>query len=124
LKNKKVLLQFFGILFLGLIPAFLLQYLWGKKDDELSLKFTYVFNLFFTLPFIVMISLFLEKLKKYIGFIFLGLGLLKIIAFLVYTKVNLIDVNRDNFLLFFVPYFVCIFAEVFVLSNYLNKTDF
>jgi hypothetical protein len=66
----------------------------------------------------------LEKIKRQIGFIFLGLGTLKIIVFLGYTKINAIDMNRDNFLLFFVPYFICIFAEVFVLSKYLNKADF
>ncbi len=124
MQNKKVLLQFFGILIIGLVPAYFIQMSWGNKVDGLNLGFTYIFNLIFTLPFVIIISLLLDKLKRNIGFIFLGIGLLKIIVFLTYTKLKGVDVNRDNFLMFFVPYFICVFAEVFVLSKYLNRADF
>lgn len=124
LKVSKILVQFIGILTLGLVPAFLVQNHFTETNQRLSLGFTYSFNLFFTLPFVLLIFVFINKLKRHIGFIFMGLGFVKITAFLVYTKWQEIDVNRDNFLMFFVPYFICLLAEIFVLSKYLNKADF
>lgn len=122
--NRKILFQFFCILILGLIPGFVIQNTFTKDNLDLNLIFTYSFNILFTIPFVILITFFLEKLKRQIGFIFLGLGFLKVILFLGYTKLNEIDINRQNFLIFFVPYFLCIFAEVFILSKYLNKAEF
>lgn len=124
MKTSTIITQFISILILCLIPAFIIQNYWTVADQDLSLLFTYTFNLVFTLPFVILIFIFINKFKSHIGFVFMGLGFIKITVFLIYIKWNGIDVNRDNFLMFFVPYFICLAAEIFVLSKYLNKADF
>lgn len=124
MKSKKLVIQFLTLLFVLLGIGFLIQNRWAETEQDLSLKFTYAFNLLFTLPIMLFIIMLIKYLKRYVGFIFLGLGIIKIFAFIIYTKNNEIDINRDNFLLFFIPYLICLFVEVFVLSRYLNKAKF
>lgn len=124
MQSKKFIVQFLVLLFGFLGIAYWIQNKWSKPDDDLSLFFTYGFNLAFTLPVILIIILLFEFLKRYIGFIFMLLGFLKILFFLTYVKVYGLEVNRDNFLLFFVPYGACLIVELLVLSRYLNKADF
>ncbi|NBC58672.1 MAG: hypothetical protein GVY05_10380 [Bacteroidetes bacterium] len=124
MKNSTVLFQFFGLLFILIVPAYFIQNMMGVEDDDLSLQFTYAFNLCFTVPFTVTVILFKNLIKQYIGFIFMGIGFVKITVFLVFSNLNDIDVSRDNFLLFFVPYVLCMVAEIFVLVRYLNRANF
>jgi hypothetical protein len=124
LKKSKLLILFFGILSIGLLPAYVFQKYLYTADQQLNPDITYIFNLLFTIPFISIIIFGIEKLKQHIGYIFLGIGILKILVFLIFIKLNAVEVSRDNFLLFFIPYVVCMIAEVFVLSKYLNNADF
>jgi hypothetical protein len=124
LKNSSIFFRFFGLLILLIIPAYLIQNNLTDEDENLRLQFTYVFNLLFTVPFVLLVIWLKNILKRYIGFIFMGLGFIKITVFLVYTKLNSIDVNRDNFLLFFIPYILCMIIEILVLVSYLNKAKF
>jgi len=109
---------------LGLVPAYFIQSNYSVANQSLSIEFTYGFNLFFTLPLVCLIFIFIQKLKRYVGYIIMGSGFVKITCFLVYTKWQDIDINKNNFLIFFVPYIICLSAEIFVLSKYLNKADF
>lgn len=124
MKNSTVLFQFFGLLIILIVPAYFIQNRFSEENSNLSLQFTYTFNLFFTIPFTVLIILFKKLIKAYIGFIFMGLGFIKITVFLTYSKFNGIDVSRDNVLLFFIPYVLCMIAEITVLVRYLNKAKF
>lgn len=124
MKNIPVLFQFFGLLVILIIPAYLIQNNLSEVDQDLSLQFTYMFNLFFTVPVTAGMILLKRKIKSYIGFIFMGLSFVKITVFLFYSKLNGIDINRDNFLLFFIPYILCMIAEISVLVRYLNKAKF
>ncbi|MGX1023418.1 hypothetical protein [Flavobacterium sp. CS20] len=124
MKNSSIFFRFFGLLILLIIPAYLIQNNLTDEDENLRLQFTYVFNLLFTVPFVLLVIWLKNILKRYIGFIFMGLGFIKITVFLVYTKLNSIDVNRDNFLLFFIPYILCMIIEILVLVSYLNKAKF
>jgi len=124
LNKLSIIFQFFGLLILLIVPAYFIQLNWSAEDRNLSLQFTYAFNLLFTVPFMLIVIWLKNILKSYIGFIFMGLGFVKITVFLVYTKLNSIDVNRDNFLIFFLPYIMCMLSEIFVLIRYLNKAKF
>lgn len=124
MQPNKTILQFLLLLIASSGIAFWLQNLWSEPNEHLSLTFTYSFNLIFTVPVLIIMILMFKSLKRYIGFIFLGLGFVKVVSFLIYTKINAIDINRDNFLLFFVPYMVCMFVEVLVLSRLLNRANF
>lgn len=124
MQPNKTILQFLLLLIASSGIAFWLQNLWSEPNEHLSLNFTYSFNLIFTVPVLIIMILMFKSLKRYIGFIFLGLGFIKVVSFLIYTKINAIDINRDNFLLFFVPYMVCMFVEVLVLSRLLNRANF
>ncbi len=124
MKNSSALIQFFGLLIIFIIPAYFIQNSLTDEDKNLSLKFTYGFNLLFTVPFTILIILLKKIIKAYIGYIFMSLGFIKITVFLIYTKLSAIDVNRDNFLLFFVPYFLCMLIEILMLIRYLNKAKF
>lgn len=124
MQPNKTILQFLLLLIASSGIAFWLQNLWSEPNEHLSLTFTYSFNLIFTVPVLIIMILMFKSLKRYIGFIFLGLGFIKVVSFLIYTKINAIDINRDNFLLFFVPYMVCMFVEVLVLSRLLNRANF
>lgn len=124
MQSNKTILQFLVMLIASSGITFWLQNLRSEPNEHLSLTFTYSFNLIFTIPVMIIMILMFKFLKRYIGFIFLGLGFIKVLSFLIYTKINAIDINRDNFLLFFVPYMVCIFVEVLVLSRLLNRANF
>lgn len=124
MQPNKTILQFLLLLIASSGIAFWLQNLWSEPNEHLSLNFTYSFNLIFTVPVLIIMILMFKSLKRYIGFIFLGLGFIKVVSFLIYTKINAIDINRDNFLFFIVPYMVCMFVEVLVLSRLLNRANF
>ena len=68
-----------------------------------------------------------EKLKNYIGFLFLAGSILKFIAFfiLIYPSYKADgDISKFEFAAFFIPYLICLVIETTSLVNWLNQATF
>lgn len=118
------------ILFLAfLLLAAYFFHIWIYKttlDDSAYtlINFSYLFNLFFTVGSLLITLVFFKKLKEKAGYIFLILSTTKILLFLIGYKIFEFDLEKSDFLHFFIPFFICLFFEVFYLSRILNRLDF
>tara|TARA_R100000789_G_C2955746_1_gene136423 strand:+ start:305 stop:697 length:393 start_codon:yes stop_codon:yes gene_type:complete len=88
------------------------------------INFSYVFNFLFTTTSLLITLVFFKKLKKQAGYIFLFLSTVKILLFLIGNKIFNFTLEKSDFLHFFIPFFICLFFEVFYLSRIFNRLDF
>jgi len=102
---------------MGIVTSFSLD-----RNLEI-INFSYVFNGIFTLLFVVGISVFSEKFKDQIGFIFMGGSLVKIGLFIGISKLNNMDIDKNVFLDFFVAYLLCLILEVYFVSRILKSVN-
>lgn len=76
---------------------------------------------------VVAIMFFLEKkYKDQLGFVFMATSFLKFLLFFLffYPGYNADGVvSKQEFLVFFIPYFIFLIFEITVLSRFLNKID-
>lgn len=121
------LLRFALILFLVtggvyVIHRFVLGAFGGSSDLEF-LHFSYKFNFGITLLFTSTIILISEKLKEQIGFIFLAEGMLKLGLLLYLSEILGFELNKSNFLVFFIPYVCGLLVELFFIMRILKDMD-
>lgn len=125
---KKKLL-FFGLkLGISLIIAFLLQsIIFNKLSVTYSfdlLLSSYIVNFFLAFIIVGTILLYVNKLKSYIGFLFMLGSFIKFGVFFIFFypifKENGI-ISSFEFSLFFIPYMICLLYETFSLTSILNK---
>jgi hypothetical protein len=125
---KKKLL-FFGLkLGISLIIAFLLQsIIFNKLSVTYSfdlLLSSYIVNFFLAFLIVGAILLYINKLKSYIGFLFMLGSFIKFGVFFIFFypifKENGI-ISSFEFSLFFIPYMICLLYETFSLTSILNK---
>ena len=83
-------------------------------------QFCYTFNLGLTFLFTTPIILFGKKFKDQIGFAFLAQGIVKIGLFLYFIHFAGFELNKGNFLVFFVPYLACLVVELFFVFRLLK----
>lgn len=122
------LLKFIGALFL-IIGALYSVHWWvlnsffpvQKYID--FLHFSYLFNVGTTLLFTTTLILGSKKVKEQTGFIFLIEGMLKIGLFLYFIKIFGFEIEKSNFLVFFVPYIACLIVELFFVLQILKDID-
>lgn len=121
-KKSKFLTQlsiFLSIIF-SLHFLFIDQFL--KQDLVFELIVSYAFNLVFGFLYYFII---LNKSKSdNFGFIFMGLSVLKIIAFIVLIKPFLEingEISRTSFLLFLIPYATTLVFEIKSAIKFLNN---
>ncbi len=95
------------------------NFLKDKKNNVLDLS--YVCNAGFTLFFTAILIFFRNKLKDQIGFIFLIGSFLKITIFLILFRIINLQVDKTNFLDFFIPYSVFLSLEVYIFSKLLKQ---
>ncbi len=85
------------------------------------INLSYIFNAGFTFLFTVTIILLSNKYKYQIGFIFLVGSFVKTGIFLALIKLNNIEINKNVFLDFFIPYLICLILEVYYVSKILKS---
>ncbi|OED35802.1 hypothetical protein AB832_06040 [Flavobacteriaceae bacterium (ex Bugula neritina AB1)] len=80
-----------------------------------------MFNGVFTILLTSAIFILSKRLKDQLGLIFLGGSLVKMGAFLAIIKLENLQIDKNVFLDFFVPYFLCLVLEVYYISKLLNS---
>lgn len=88
------------------------------------LKFSYIFNFAFSYLLLSNFIIFRKKLLGFIGFIFLGSGVIKFGLFFFLARSSNYELGRSDFLLFFVPFVICLLVEIFYITRVLNRANF
>tara|TARA_R100001369_G_scaffold29172_1_gene52427 strand:- start:117405 stop:117647 length:243 start_codon:yes stop_codon:yes gene_type:complete len=70
------------------------------------------------------VILFQNKLKDKLGFIYLGVSMLKFAIFFFLTKIQNIEINKSDFLLFIIPFVLCLGIEIFYVVRILNRYNY
>jgi len=116
-------------LILSLLFAFGLQVFIFRKVDLLPdynlLILSYVVNFLLAFLIVAVLSIYIHKLKSYIGFLFMFGSLLKFAVFFIwFYPIFKMDgaINGFEFSVFFIPYFVSLLFETIELGKMLNKT--
>ena len=122
------LLTFSLLLLLCAAATYLLHiYLFSRFFPESSLKFlnfSYKFNFGITFLFTSTIILPRQLLKDQLGFIFLGSSFVKIAIFLLLVKTSDFEIDKADFLHFFIPYALCMVLEIIYVSRILKGANF
>ncbi len=84
-------------------------------------KLSYFLNAGFTLVFTITIIFLSNKYKDQIGFIFLAGSFVKTGIFLAIIKLGNIEIDKNVFVDFFIPYAVCLILEVYYVSRILKS---
>lgn len=96
-----------------------------ENDEEAVLvKFSYLFNFAFTYFLMLNIIIFQKILKDKLGFVYLGVSMLKFALFFFLIKSKNIEFDKSDFLLFFIPFFLCLGIEIFYVSRILNSINY
>ncbi len=93
----------------------------AKKE---LLKFSYLYNFGFSSLLLFNYIIFRKKLLSLIGFVFLAFGVVKIGLFYFLVKQSDFEKNKSTFLLFFIPFVICLAIEIFYLAKDLNHANF
>jgi hypothetical protein len=125
---KKKLLVFATKLVISLLGVFGLQLLVFKQASfQPGLKLieiSYIANFLLAFLIVAGLSIYINKLKSYIGFLFMFGSLLKFAVFFIWFypifKSNG-NISPFEFSVFFIPYFICLIFETYELSKLLNK---
>ena len=94
------------------------------EKDAILIKFSYLFNFAFTYLLLLNIILFQKILKDKLGFVYLGIGMLKFVIFFFLLKSKNMEINKSEFLLFFIPFTLCLGIEIFYVSRILNSLNY
>lgn len=118
----KQVMVFNAVLIIANVIAFFLLYEFSAVSTQ-SLQFSYGFNVLLTLVFTNLILILQNTLKQFLGFVFLAQLTLKIIAFMLLKKFYVADRFELSWLAFFVPYLICLIAEVITILYLLKIKD-
>ncbi|MBQ4820126.1 DUF6168 family protein [Aquimarina sp. MMG016] len=121
----KSLLQFLLLFAVVVVIGYFLQmqiitYYNLNRDIDL-IKVSYMFNGVFTIILTSGIILLSNRFKDQLGFIFLGASFAKIGIFMAIIKLIGMEINKSVFPDFFIPYVICLVAEVYYISKILNN---
>ncbi len=95
-----------------------------KYDDKIVLS--YLINGVLATTIFVLLSIYRNTLKNYVGFLFMAGSLLKFLLFFIlfYPSYNADgDMSKLEFAAFFVPYAICLILETFFIAKMLQKLD-
>jgi hypothetical protein len=93
-------------------------------EEAVLVKFSYVFNFAFTYILLLNIILFQKKLKDNLGFVYLGISMLKFGIFFFLIKFQNIEINKSDFLHFIIPFVLCLGVEIFYVVRILNTINY
>lgn len=124
LKALKFTLIFSFII--GLAYVLQVKFLFPIENDNeaVLVKFSYLFNFAFTYFLMLNIIIFQKILKDKLGFVYLGVSMLKFALFFFLIKNKNIEFDKSDFLLFFIPFFLCLGIEIFYVSRILNSINY
>ena len=112
-----------------LVVAFTLHYLIVAESDSNAINkllLTYLFNYLFTLLLIYGFIILIRKKSKQIGYAFLFGSMIKFLLFFAlispFLKMNG-SVKSFAFAAFFIPYAICLIAEVWITVRILNDFE-
>jgi len=88
------------------------------------IEFSYLFNSAFTYILMLNILIFKKILEDKLGFLYLGISTLKFMLFYFLVKSKNIEINKSDFLLFFIPFVLCLGIEIFYVSKILNGVNY
>ncbi len=110
----------------GLTYILQVKFLLPVENDEeaVLVKFSYLFNFAFTYFLMLNIIIFQKILKDKLGFVYLGVSMLKFALFFFLIKSKNIEFDKSDFLLFFIPFFLCLGIEIFYVSRILNSINY
>ncbi len=110
----------------GLTYILQVKFLLPVENDEeaVLVKFSYLFNFAFTYFLMLNIIIFQKLLKDKLGFVYLGVSMLKFALFFFLIKSKNIEFDKSDFLLFFIPFFLCLGIEIFYVSRILNSINY
>jgi len=94
-----------------------------SKETNL-VQFSYLFNFAFTYMLMLNIFIFKKILEDKLGFVYLGISTLKFVLFYFLVKSKNIEINKSDFLLFFIPFVLCLGIEIFYVSKILNSVNY
>lgn len=111
---------------IGLAYILQVKFLFPVENDNeaVLVKFSYLFNFAFTYFLMLNIIIFQKILKDKLGFVYLGVGMLKFALFFFLIKNKNIEFDKSDFLLFFIPFFLCLGIEIFYVSRILNSINY
>lgn len=95
----------------------------SSKETNL-IQFSYLFNFAFTYILMLNILIFKKILEDKLGFVYLGISMLKFMLFYFLVKSKNIEINKSDFLLFFIPFVLCLGIEIFYVSKILNSVNY
>ncbi len=95
-----------------------------NEEEAVLVKFSYLFNFAFTYFLMLNIIIFQKILKDKLGFVYLGVSMLKFALFFFLIKSKNIEFDKSDFLLFFIPFFLCLGIEIFYVSRILNSINY
>ncbi|MDR6299844.1 DUF6168 family protein [Mesonia maritima] len=128
MKIKSTIFQFLLILLCSVGPLYFLHKYFVQEYYSASslalLNFSYKFNVGITFLFTITIILLSKKFKDQLGFIFMIGGFLKIALFLIWKQTTSIQIEKAEYLHFFIPYFICLIVEIFYVSKILKKINY
>ena len=96
----------------------------SSQDPMELINFAYKFNVGITFLFGSTIILASEKLKEQLGFIFMVSTAVKLGVFVFLVKTSGYDLEKSDFLHFFIPYVVCAVIEIVYVIKILNGANF
>lgn len=91
------------------------------NSNKTVVDFSYIFNCIYTLILTSGIILVSTKFKDHLGLIFLAGSFIKIGIFLGVSKLSGLEIDKNVFLDFFIPYAICLIFEVYYISRILNN---
>lgn len=111
---------------IGLAYILQVKFLFPVENDNeaVLVKFSYLFNFAFTYFLMLNIIIFQKILKDKLGFVYLGVSMLKFALFFFLIKNKNIEFDKSDFLLFFIPFFLCLGIEIFYVSRILNSINY
>ena len=106
------------------IVLFGIHFNFENSANHTILFWSYGFNTVITLFYLIFITYLGEALKHQIGFIFLGVATFKIILFLIIQFVSELKIENDQFLIFFIPYFMALAFEILLTKKILDHISY
>lgn len=122
LTSKPFLVILTYLILIGLV--FGLHFMLAPNIEQSFFFMSYAFNAVLTLIYLVLLLMLGQFFKSQIGFMFLGVATLKIIIFLIIKSVLELEIERSDFLIFFIPYFLSIIFEILITKRVLDEFSF
>ena len=124
MRNTSKIAIFLVILFVIFLVHAGFRSSWFENVVSPEIIFWYVINAVFTTAVLVFFSLFFSKLKNLAGYLFLATSVIKVIVFILLSKMYEIELERDGLFAFLIPFSICLFCEVLIIGKMLNRADF